>query len=214
MYLAIATRPDISYAVNLASRYMEKPTKIQWNAVKRIFKYLNGTRSLGLRFETHQDAHLKAYSDADYAGEVQTRRSTTGCLMLWGSSVLAWTSQRQSVVALSTTDAEYMAACHVVKEVIRFKRLIKDLSGIQQFATTLYLDNQSAIELIKNPVFHKRTKHIDIRFHYIRERYADKEFQLEYVNTKEQTADIFTKPLTRLLFEQHRRRICFETSEN
>lgn len=132
MYLSVSTRPDITYAVNRASRYMEKPSKIHWNAVKRIIKYLKGTVHYGIKFGTDLDQHLKAYSDADYAGEIETRRSTTGYLVKWGTSVLSWNSQRQHSVALSTTDAEYMAACQTVKEIMWIKRLLEELISDDQ----------------------------------------------------------------------------------
>lgn len=202
MYLSIGTRPDISFAVNRASRYLES------HEVKRIIKYLKGTVKLGLKFEPYQDNHLKAYSDADYAGELESRRSTTGYVLQWGSSTLTWNSQKQSIIALSTTDAEYMAACQTVKEIMWLKRLIKELNNSEPARTTLFVDNQSALDLIKNPVHHKRTKHIDIRFHYIRERYQDNEFILQFLKSTDQTADILTKPLSRQLFQYHRNSMC------
>lgn len=203
MYLSIATRPDITFAVNQASRYLEKPTTTHWRAVKRILKYLKGTINHGLRFKCDQKKQLLAYSDADYAGDLETRRSTTGYVLSFAGGTVPWNSQRQQAVALSTTDAEYMAACQITKEIVWMKRLMKELLNAD-VQTTLLIDNQSAISLIKNPVFHKRVKHIDIRFHYIRERYAQKDFTLEYIASKEQHADILTKPLPRQLHMYHR----------
>lgn len=170
MYLSIATRPDITFAVNQARRHLEKPTTTHWKAVKRILKYLKGTINHGLQFKCDQKKELLAYSDADYAGDLQMRRSTTGYVLRFASGTVSWNSQRQQAVALSTTDAEYMAACQISKEIVWMKRLIKELLNVEDIQTTLFMDNQSAISLIKNPVFHKRVKYIDVRFHYIRER--------------------------------------------
>lgn len=206
MYLFIVTRPDITFAVNRASCYMEKPSKLYWNAVKSIFKYLKETINHGLRFVASQDQHLRVYSDSDYASELETRRSTTGYLVKWGNNI-SWNSQRQRTVALSTTDAEYMAACQTVKEIVWLKKLLDDLADSKKLQTTLYQDN-SAIHLIKNPMFHKRTKHIDVRHHFIRERYEAKDFSLEYINTKDQLADILTKLLPRQTFQHIRDAIC------
>lgn len=214
MYLSTRTRPDIALAVNRVSRHVEKPTKLHWNAVKRILKYLKGTSDYGLTFRRSNDTYLKAFSDADYAGELESRRSTTGYIVLWGSNIITWNTQRQKVVALSTTDAEYMAACQAVKEVVWLKNLIGELNAKLPLNITLLVDSQSAIQLVKNPVFHSRTKHIDVRFHYIRERYQEKLFNLEYINTKDQLADILTKPLVRQLFQHHRQFICSKKQED
>lgn len=204
MYLCVATRPDITFAVNLTSRHLEKPTKIHWNAVKRILKYLKGTVGYGIKFKRNQERRLLAYSDSDYAGELETRRSTTGYAVKFGTGIISWSSQRQQAVALSTTEAEYMAASQTVKEIAWLKTLFKRLLGTDDVPTTLFLDNQSAIQLIKNPVHHKRTKHIDVKYHYIRSQYKDKVFSLEYVPSKDQQADILTKALPRISYQHQR----------
>lgn len=121
---------------------------------------------------------------------------------------MSWNSQRQRSVALSTTDAEYIAACQTVKEIVWLKKLLEELIDPENLQTTLFLDNSSAIQLIKNFVFHKRTKHIDVCYHYIREQYEAKVFSLEYVNTKNQIADILTKLLARQVFQNLRDALC------
>jgi hypothetical protein len=123
---------------------------------------------------------------------------------MYGSGTIAWNSQRQRSVALSTTESEYVAACQTAKEIAWTKNLIKNLLDTKEVSTTLYLDNQSAIQLIKNTVFHKRSKHVDVRYHYIREQYERNEFLLEYTPSKEQHADILTKALARDQFQKHR----------
>lgn len=201
MYLAIATRPDICYAVNNASRYLERPSRMHEGAAKRIMKYVKGTSSFGLLYRSNGRQQIKCYSDADYAGDIDTRRSTTGFCFTIGSGVVSWNSERQKSVSLSTTESEYVAASNAVKELVWFKRMLNELSTDGSMESILYVDNQSAIRLIRNPEFHKRSKHIDVRYHFIREKFQEEEFQLEYVPTKDQIADIFTKALPKERFQ-------------
>ena len=179
MYLSVATRPNITFAVHQASRYRKKPTTVHWKSVKRIIKYLKGTIGYGLHFECGKKKELLAYSDGVYTGELETRPSITGFVLKFASGTISWNSQRQQFIALSTTDSEYMATCQTEKEIPWMKSLIKELLNIKDVPTTLYMDNQCVICLVKNRVFHKRVKHINVRFHYVRERYAAKEFSLE-----------------------------------
>lgn len=195
MYLSVGTRPDITFAVNKVSQYLEKPNKIHWNAVKRIFKYLKGTTKYGIHYLTQQNNHIKPFSDADYAGDTETRKSTTGFVLKLGDSAIAWGSTRQRTVALSTTEAEYIAASQTIKEIIWMKSLINDLVLFKNITTTLYVDNLSAIKLIKNPEFHRRSKHIDVRYHFIRDKFKEKEFLLQHIASEDQQADLLTKPL-------------------
>lgn len=187
---------------------MEAPHKLHWNAVKRVIKYLKGTMHLGLKFKPNKNACINAFSDSDFAGDTLTRKSTTGFLVYLGNSVISWNSQKQSVVALSTTEAEYITASETVREIVWVRRLISEISFSKELNATLYMDNQSAIKLIKNPVFHKRSKYIDIRYHYIRDKYEQQDFLLEYINTNDQVADLLTKPLPRNRIELHRNKIC------
>lgn len=198
MFLAIATRPDISFAVGNASRHMEKPAMAHVNAIKRILKYIKGTMDVGIWFENCNNLDLCGYSDADYAGDVETRRSTSGYVFMLGNGIISWGSERQKSVALSTTESEYMAAAHAVKELVWLHRLLSEILLTNLDRPTFFMDNQSAIRLVKNPEFHKRTKHIDIRYHFIREKYADGIFNLQYVATDEQVADVMTKALPKI----------------
>lgn len=185
---------DISYAVGVVSRYMENPTESHVAAVKRIFKYIKGTIDYGINYSSDVELELAA----DYAGDRETRRSTSGSVFVLGSGAIAWSSQRHKCVALSTTESEFIAASEAVKELVWVQRLLKEicLEG-EPGRCTLFMDNQSAIRLVKNPEFHKRTKHIDVRYHFIREKFEDGLFELNYVATDEQLADIFTKALTK-----------------
>ena len=195
MYLSVGTRPDISYAVGVVSRYLERPNQVHVNAVKRIFKYIKGTANMGIVYKNKDNFDFVGYSDADYAADNETRRSTSGYAFHLGSGVVSWASMRQQSVSTSTTESEYIAACQGVKELIWLKHLVVELKPDQIIKAKFFMDNQSAIKLIKNPVFHKRTKHIDVQYHFIREKFEEKEFELEYVNTDEQIADILTKAL-------------------
>lgn len=195
MYLAIGTRPDISHAVGMASRFLEKPTIVHERAAKRILKYLNKTLTYGILYFSSKSDEVKAYSDADYAGDLETRRSTSGSAFMFGESVISWCSERQKSVSLSTTESEYMAASQAVKELVWLKYILCEILDEKSLKISLYLDNQSAIRLIKNPEFHKRTKHIDVRYHFIREKYEENLFTLEYISTNEMIADVFTKAL-------------------
>lgn len=148
MYLSVVTRPDITYAVNKASQFLEKPSKVHGNGVKRMFKYLEGTTRHGFYFGSESDDKIFTFSDSDYAGDTETRRSTTGYVLKLRSTTITWKSQRQNTVTLSTTEAEYVAACHSIKELIWVKRLLRSLTPTIQ-TTLLYIDNQSALRLIK-----------------------------------------------------------------
>ncbi|KAL4089751.1 hypothetical protein QTP88_024723 [Uroleucon formosanum] len=204
LFLSQVTRPDIAYAVNFASRFLAKPTKAHWNLIKQIIRYIKRTFNYGLYFNNNTQISLEIFSDADYAGDIQTRHLTSGYLFRYGSSIISWTSQGQHCVSLSSTDAEYISASEAVKGIMWITRLIISLSKTGDKKPILYIDNQSAIRLVKNPEFHKRTKHIDVRYHFIREKYEDGQFQLQYIGTEDQIADILTKPLVKECFEKLR----------
>jgi hypothetical protein len=197
MYAMLGTRPDIAYAVGAVSRYNSNPGESHWRAVKRIFRYLKGTRDLELHYGKTGKT-LCGYSDADWAGDADDRRSTTGFTFLLGGGAITWKSQKQPTVALSTTEAEYMALCHSAKEAIWLKTLLREL-GYQagDTPTRIYTDNQGSMALAKNAVHHARTKHIDVRHHFIREKLEAKEITIEYCETDRMTADVLTKALAR-----------------
>ena len=144
---------------------------------------------------------LTAYSDAYYGGDKTTRKSTSGFVIQVINRPVVWGTQKQRTVALSTTKSEYIGASQTVKELIWLSRLMKDLVRFKFDIPVMYVDNQSAIRIRKNPEFHKRTKHIDVRYHFLRQYYEQENFDLQYINTNEQVADIFTKPLSNPRFE-------------
>lgn len=210
MYLAIGTRPDIAYAVSVASRFLEKPTVVHERATKRILRYIKKTLNFGILYTQDSLVGIRAYSDADFAGDTGTRKSTSGSILLYGNNVVSWSSERQQSVSLSTTESEYVAASQCVKELIWLLNLLREILNGDSINATLYMDNQSAIRLVKNPEFHKRSKHIDIRYHFIREKYEEKCFELEYISTHDMLADIFTKALPATKFNEfvNRLNIC------
>lgn len=159
-----------------------------------------GTRDRGIVYSSGGNTELVGYSDADFAGDVDTRRSTSGFVFFLSNGPVTWSSQRQKLVTLSTTESEYVALASATKEVLWLQSLLSDLECKITSPTTLYVDNQSAIKIAKNPEFHKRTKHIDIRLHFVREVIENKKIYLCYVDTKVQKADIFTKALPKARF--------------
>jgi hypothetical protein len=193
MYLSVCTRPDISYAVGALARYMSCPTTEHWQAAKGVVRYLAGTITCGIMFGS-SNTEVVGYCDADYAGDVDTRRSTGGYVFIMNGAAITWQSKRQATVAASTTEAEYISAASAVKESLWLKQLLADLD-MRQGPVSIMADNQSAIKLLKNPVSSMRSKHIDVAHHFARERVARQEVAFVFVATDEQIADIMTKAL-------------------
>jgi hypothetical protein len=203
MYLSVCTRPDLSYSVGALARYMANPTTVHGQAARTIGKYLKGTSNLGIAYggiSTNNsikpgtnEIELIGYCDADYAGDLDTRRSTTGYVFLLNGGAISWQSKLQPTVAVSTAEAEYMAATAAVKEALWLRKLFASLG----FTTSIriFADNQSAIKLLRNPISSLRSKHIDIVHHFARERVMRGEVSFSYIQTSEQVADILTKAL-------------------
>ena len=193
MYLASCTRPDIAQAVGALARYMSKPTTTHWTAAKHVLRYLAGTTDYGIIF-TPSDSTLNAYCDANHAGDIDTRRSTTGYVFTFNNGAITWSSRLQPTVAASTTEAEYMAAASTVKEALWLRKLFTDLD-LHIACIDIKSDSQSAIHMLKNPVISLRSKHIDIVHHFARERVARGEVNFFYIPTDSMVADILTKPV-------------------
>ena len=196
------TRPDILYSVGLVSRYMEEPKKSHLQAARRIFRYIQGTISHGLFYSSSQNSHLVGYSDSDWGGDLDDRKSTTGFVFFMGNTAFTWFSKKQPIVTLSTCETEYVAASSCVCHAIWLKELLKEIHLHHDEVIKICVDNKSAIALAKNPVHHERSKHIDTRFHFIRDHVKKKEIELTYVKLNDQIADIFTKPLKVDLFNK------------
>jgi hypothetical protein len=208
----VHTRPDICFAVGYLSRFMEAPTSEHWNAMKHLLRYIAGTKDLGCCYARREgDAELVRYSDSDHAGDIDDRKSTGGVLFFYGQSPVAWQSTKQKVVALSSCESEYIAATAAACQGVWLRRLYCELMGCKIGATELRVDNKSAIALMKNPVFHDRSKHIDTRYHYIRQCVENGSIDAQFVRTEDQLSDILTKALARVQFQELRRRISIIT---
>jgi len=170
-YLTL-TRPDIAYAVNQACLYMHSPRETHWNLVKRILRYLRGTIDCGLVISSSTSTDLKAYSDADWGGCPDTCRSTSGYCVYLGDSLISWSSKRQPTVSRSNAEAEYRGVANAARECCWLRNLLTELHVKIDKATVIYYDNVSAVYLSKNPVHHRRTKHMELDIHFVRERVA------------------------------------------
>ena len=201
MYAMVCTRPDISHAVGTVSRYMHNPGKEHWQAVKWILRYIQKTLDVGLIFKKDDmvGQHVVGYCDSDYAGDLDKRRSTTGYVFTLARAQVSRKSTLQSTVALSTTEAEYMAITETVKEAIWLQGLLDDL-GFGQKQVTLFCDSQSAIHLVNNQVYHARTKHIDVRYHFVREIIEEDGVLVQKIKTDDNPADMLTKVVTTIKF--------------
>ncbi|KAK2980731.1 hypothetical protein RJ640_011711 [Escallonia rubra] len=200
IYLTL-TRPDISYAVGVMSRYMQNPQKLHLEAVRRILRYVKGTLDYGIIYKKGGDCKLVGFCDADYAGDHDTRHSTTGYVFTLGSGAVSWCSKRQPTMSLSTTEAEYRAATMAAQESTWILQLLEDLHQPIKYPISLYCDNLSAIRLAENPVFHARTKHVEVHYHFIREKVLQEKIELEHVRTENQVADLLTKSLSESKFQ-------------
>jgi len=205
LYLT-ATRPDIMFSVGLCARFQSNPKLSHLKSVKRIFRYLKGTPNLGLWYPKSEKFDLIAYADADFGGCRIDRKSTSGTCQFLGHALVSWTSKKQNSVALSTAEAEYIAASACCAQVIWMKNTLEDY-GIHFKNIPIKCDNTSAICLTKNPIQHSRTKHIDVRHHFIRDHVLNNDVVLEFIDTKHQLADIFTKALNEDQFEFIRREL-------
>ncbi|KAH9651797.1 Integrase catalytic domain-containing protein [Citrus sinensis] len=193
MFAMICTRPDIAQAVGAVSRYMANPGGEHWIAVKRILRYIRGTSDVALCYGGSEFT-VRGYVDSDFAGDLDKRKSTTGYVFAFTGAAVSWVSKLQTVVALSTTEAEYMAATQACKEAIWIQRLLEELGHKQQKIPVL-CDSQSALHIARNPVFHSRTKHIGVQYHFVREVVEDGSVDLQKIHTKENLADVLTKPV-------------------
>jgi hypothetical protein len=194
MYL-LATRPDLAYSVCLIARFMEKPTENHLIAAKRILRYLKGTANLGILYERGVKQALQGWTDSDYAGDVEDRKSTSGYVYTYGSSAISWSSKKQPIVTLSTTEAEFVAAASCACQGLWLKRILCQLGEDQGKGIVIFCDNSSSIKLSKNPIMHGRCKHIDVRYFFLRDLVKDEVFELKHCKTQDQIADVMTKPL-------------------
>ena len=210
MYLAVGTRPDLSYTVSVLSKFDSSATSENYAAAKRTLRYLQYTLDLGIDY-CKDHGSLSGFSDSDWAGDTDDRKSTSGFVFLLSKGAISWQASKQKIVALSTTEAEYVACCEAGKEAVALRRIYEDLTRISGSErppsplppTMILVDNQSAQKLIQNPHFHKRTKHIELKYHYIHQVYDQGLIMIDYISTHNMSADILTKPLPSELHWRH-----------
>lgn len=194
MYAAIGTRPDIAHAISVLGQFNHNPKRVHWTAAKRVLRCLQGSKDLGLKY-WKDTKPLISYVDADWANCKIDRRSYTGSIFIFGGAAISWESRKQRTTALSSTEAEYMAITDAAKEAVYLIRFLKDLRLSKFARVTIYNDNQAAGKLAENPIFHSRSKHIDVRHHFIRQVLKDYPVDLTYLSTEKMIADALTKGL-------------------
>ncbi|KAL4362450.1 hypothetical protein GQ457_04G012430 [Hibiscus cannabinus] len=200
LYLT-ATRPDLMFAASLLSRFMTEPSDVHMGAAKRVLMYLKGTSDFGIMFNPCADSKFVAYSDSDWGGSVDDMKSTLGYVFSLGSGVFSWISKKQEIVAQSTTEAEYIAACAAVNQAVWLRKILTDLRHKQEEATKVLVDNKSAIDISENPVCFSKTKHVKIKFYALQEAQQHKEVKLVHCPSEYQLVDILTKALPKGRFE-------------
>ncbi|CAH9146153.1 unnamed protein product [Cuscuta epithymum] len=193
---ATITRPDLSFAVNKICQYMHAPTDVHWKTLKRILRYVKSTSHFGLRFTPSPSFDIHAFSDSDWAGCLDDRKSTSGYAVFVGSNLISWVSRKQKTVARSSTEAEYKAIADVTAEVIWVVSLLRELGLSLPHSPRLWCDNLGATYMCVNPIFHARTKHVEIDYHFVRDLVAKGAIHVRFLSTKDQLADVFTKPLS------------------
>jgi hypothetical protein len=206
VYMTI-TRPDLNYVVGVVSQFMQTPRKPHLDVVRRILRYIKHTLQCGIFYEAKSQLQIHGYTNADWVGNVSYRRSTSGFMFSFGSGAVSWSSKKQPIVPLSNTEAEYRGAAIATpllgncvagafgREVVWLQKLLSDLGQSVDAPIVIYCDNISSILLANNPVYHARTKHIEVHYHFIREKILAKEIDLIHVSTEDQVANIFTKAL-------------------
>jgi len=200
MYLAIAMRPDIAYMIQRLSSFTANPGLSHWGAAKRVLRYLLGMRDLGIEYHSNHEPNesriqFTGWTDADFANDPRDRISVSGYVYKLGNGTITWSSKKQNAVSLSSTEAEYMAMAHAACEAIWLRNLFEELYLKQKTLTILYGDNISVLTIARDPQYHARSKHFDIKSHYIRDRIRDQVIKDVYCPTEEMVADILTKPL-------------------
>jgi hypothetical protein len=202
----LITCPDIAYSVAFLARWNHKPSLAHHQAQKRLLRYLKGTISHGILFKANCDSKLVGYTDADWAGDKTDRKSTSGNIFTLFEGPIAWSSVKQKTVASSSVESEYIALALSVKEALWILTWLKEI-GIDITTIPINIDSTGALNLAKNAQFSQRTKHIDIKHHFIRDHLERKEITLNHLGTEDMIADILTKALERMKFEKFRRQI-------
>ena len=206
MYLVVGTRPDIAFAVATLSKFNAKPTYNHFLAAKRILRYLQQTANFSLVYK-HSKAQMNGYSDSDFAGDPRDRKSTSGYAFILGGAAISWRAKKQSLVSLSSTEAEYIGYSEATREAIWLRRLYHEITQTNPAPQLLQCDNQGALKLCENPKFHERAKHIDIKYHFVRDSFHQGLIELSYIPTTDMVADIMTKAVPRDTHHRHVRNL-------
>jgi hypothetical protein len=199
-YLTL-TRPDIAFSVNKVCQFLHAPTTVHWAAVKRILRYIKQCTKLGLHIHKSPSTLVSAFSDADWAGSIDDRKSTGGFAVFLGSNLISWSARKQPTVSRSSTESEYKAIANATAEIMWVQILLKELNINSPRIAKLWCDNLGAKYLSANPVFHARTKHIEVDYHFVRERVLQKLLEIDFFSSQDQVADGFTKALSVRLLE-------------
>eukprot|EP00794_Sanderia_malayensis_P021071 gene21071-biopygen14635 len=209
-YAASTTRPDIAQALGSVNQFCSNHSGEHWQSVKRILRYIKGRINLGIEFDGTKETNVQlgGFVDADWGSDPNGRKSRSGYIFTLCEVVISWLSKKQTTVALSSTEAEYIAASIATQEAIWLRALLADLKFTQDTPTLIEEDNQGAIAMSKNPKFHGRTKHVDIKCHFIRNKVENKEILLRYCATNDMVADMLTKALSKNLFKRLRTMLC------
>ena len=206
------TRPDIAHAVGVVSRFMQNPQLAHLQAAKHILRYIRRHPDLGLSYQQGEENRLNGYTDADYGQDIDDRASVGAYIFFLGNSPISWMSKKQSSTSRSSCESEYRALAQCSCEAIWIRGLLIELKIQDNRPTNIYCDNQSSIKLSYNPVFHEKTKHFQIDYHFTRQKVEDNSITVEYISSQEQPADILTKPLGRIKFETCREKLHLRTS--
>ena len=204
IYLVSGTRPDLAFCVRKLSQHLDSPQKNHWTAAKRVLRYLKGTKAHGILYNGSRGTTLSGYSDSDYAGCTKSRKSTSGYVFMIAGGAISWKSKKQSVVATSSCEAEYVASCLASKEAIWLSRLcsVLDPSYTKQ-PIEIRVDNNGAKDLAHNATINERTEHIDVQYHFVRQCIQDRNIIIRRCDTSDQVADPLTKPLERIAHSKH-----------
>jgi len=201
------TRPNICYVVNKVCQFMHAPTESHWVTVKRILRYLKGTSSFGLHLTHDFTLSLHGFTDADWASSIDDRKSTGGYIVFLGTTPISWKSGKQRTAARSSTEAEYKVLADGTTEVLWLRYLLSDLCFSPSSATIIWCDNLGASYLSANPIIHARTKHVEVDYHFVRDRVTKKEIQIRFISFKDQLADVLTNPLVSSAFTSLRSKL-------
>ncbi|KAK6123908.1 hypothetical protein DH2020_042351 [Rehmannia glutinosa] len=207
MYAQVCTRPDIAFVVGMLGRYLSNPGMDHWKAAKRVMRYLQRTKDYMLTYRKSDQLEIIGYSDSDFAGCQDSRRSTSGYIFLLAGGAISWRSAKQTLVASSTMAAEFVACYEASNHGIWLRNFVTGLRIIGNINVPIFCDNISAINIAQNPVHHNRTKHIEIRHHFLRDCVSKRKIEISFVPSQDQLADIFTKPLSSETFSSIRVRL-------